>query len=224
MFLLKDKPEWQNPVYDFTQEIWSSATHGVGLGLSVLGLVILIILGVTHGNIWLLISFIVYGSSLIILYLASTIYHGVQKPSVKRKLRVFDHIGIYLLIAGTYTPFMLAGIQHGLNRTLGLGMLALIWGLAFFGILWKLFFFGKFEILAVIGYILMGVAGMALIKEMLATVPAASVIWLIIGGAIYIMGVFFYAIKKIPYNHVIWHFFVMSASAAHFIAVLALLH
>ena len=224
MFLLKDKEEWRNPVYDRTQELWASITHGVGLGLSVLGLVILIILGITRGDIWLLISFIIYGLSLIILYFASTVYHGVQKPTVKRKLRVFDHIGIYLLIAGTYTPFMLAGVQHGLNKTLGFGMLAVIWGMAFLGILWKLFFFGKFEILAVMGYILMGVAGVVLLREMLTAVPTATVIWLSIGGAIYILGVVFYATKKIPYNHVIWHFFVMGASVAHFVAVLTLIH
>jgi hemolysin III len=102
-------------------------------------------------------------------------------------------------------------------------MLAVIWGMAFFGILWKIFFLGKFEVLAVIGYIVMGVAGVVLLKDMLAAVPLETIIWLAIGGAIYILGVIFYAIEKIPYNHVVWHFFVMSASLAHFVAVLTLL-
>jgi hemolysin III len=219
MFLLKNDEKWQNPTYDKTQEIIASATHGIGLGLSIVGFFGLIYLGATRGDIWLLISFIIYGLSLITLYLASTLYHGVQKPSVKRKLRIFDHIGIYLLIAGTYTPFMLAGLRG----PLGWWMLAVIWGMAFFGILWKIFFLGKFEVLAVIGYIVMGVAGVVLLKDMLAAVPLETIIWLAIGGAIYILGVIFYAIEKIPYNHVVRHFFVMSASLAHFVAVLTLL-
>ena len=223
MFLLKNDEKWQNPVYDGPQEMWSSITHGIGLGLSIIGFFLLIYLGAAQGDIWLLISFVVYGLSLITLYLASTLYHGVQKPAVKRKLRVFDHIGIYLLIAGTYTPFMLAGMQNGMSRTLGWGMLAVIWGMAFFGILWKIFFLGKFEVLAVIGYVVMGVAGVVLLKDMLAAVPLQTIIWLAIGGAIYILGVIFYAIERIPYNHVIWHFFVMSASLAHFVAVLTLI-
>lgn len=223
MFLLKNNEKWLNPTYNKTEEIASSVTHGVGLGFSIIGFFLLIYLGVIRNDIWLLISFIIYGLSLITLYLASTLYHGVQKPAVKRKLRVFDHIGIYLLIAGTYTPFMLAGMQNGMSKSLGWGMLAAIWSMALLGILWKIFFLGKFEILAVIGYIIMGAAGVVLIQDMLAAVPAATIIWLAVGGAIYILGVIFYAVEKIPYNHVIWHFFVMSASLAHFVAVLSLL-
>ncbi len=219
MFLLKNDEKWQNPVYDGPQEKWSNITHGVGLGFSVIGFFLLIYLGLAQGDIWLLISFVIYGLSLISLYLASTLYHGVQKPEVKRKLRVFDHIGIYLLIAGTYTPFMLAGLRGPLGWT----MLAVIWGMALLGILWKIFFLGKFEVLAVIGYIVMGVAGVVILKDMLAAVPLQTIIWLAIGGAIYILGVIFYAAEKLPYNHVIWHFFVMSASLAHFVAVLTLL-
>ncbi len=223
MLLFKNNEKWVNPTYDKKEEILSSISHGFGLALSIVGFFGLIYLGLIRDNIWLLISFIIYGLSLITLYLASTLYHGVQKPRIKRRLRVFDHIGIYLLIAGTYTPFMLAGMQNGMSKPMGWGMLAVIWGMAFFGILWKLFFLGKFEILAVIGYIVMGVAGVVLIQDMLAAVPAETIIWLAVGGVIYILGVIFYAIEKIPYNHVIWHFFVMSASLAHFVAVLTLL-
>jgi len=223
MLLFKNNEKWVNPVYDKKQEIMASASHGFGLALSILGFFGLIYLGITRGDIWLLMSFIIYGLSLITLYLASTLYHGVQKPGVKRKLRVFDHIGIYLLIAGTYTPFMLAGMQNGMDKTLGWGMLAVIWSMALFGIVWKIFFLGRFEILAVIGYVVMGVAGVVLIKDMLAAVPVQTIIWLGIGGAIYILGVIFYAIEKIPYNHVIWHFFVLGASVAHFVAVINLL-
>jgi hemolysin III len=223
MFLLKNEEKWRHPTYDRTEEIMSSASHAFGLTLSIVGFFLLLYLGVNRGDIWLLISFVIYGLSLITLYLASTLYHGVQTPRVKRKLRVFDHIGIYLLIAGTYTPFMLAGMQNGMSELMGWGMLAVIWGMAFLGILWKIFFLGKFEILAVIGYIVMGVAGLVLLKDMLAAVPLATIIWLAIGGAIYILGVIFYAVEKIPYNHLIWHFFVMSASLAHFVAVLTLL-
>jgi hemolysin III len=223
MLLFKNNEKWVNPEYDKKEEIMASVSHGFGLALSIVGFIGLIYLGVTRGDIWQLVSFIIYGLSLITLYLASTLYHGVQKPRVKRKLRVFDHIGIYLLIAGTYTPFMLIGMENGMSKALGWGMLAVIWSMALFGIVWKIFFLGKFEILAVIGYIVMGTAGVVLLRDMLAAVPVETVIWLGIGGAIYILGVIFYAIPKIPYNHVIWHLFVMSASLAHFVAVLTLL-
>jgi len=114
MLLFKNNEKWVNPEYNKTEEIMASVSHGFGLALSILGFLGLIYLGVTRGDIWQLVSFIIYGLSLITLYLASTLYHGVQQPRVKRKLRVFDHIGIYLLIAGTYTPFMLVGMENRL--------------------------------------------------------------------------------------------------------------
>ncbi len=218
-FLLRNEEKWQNPVYNRNQEIAASISHGIGLGLSIIGFIILIYLGVTRGDIWHLVSFIVYGLSLVTLYLASTLYHGVQEPGVKRKLRIFDHIGIYLLIAGTYTPFMLAGLRG----PVGWMMLGVVWGMALLGILWKLFFLGQFEVLATIGYVVMGAAGVVLIKDMLAAVSLTTVIWLAVGGAIYVLGILFYAWEKIPYNHVVWHFFVMAASLFHFVAVLTLL-
>jgi hemolysin III len=219
MFLLKQDERWENPVYDEMQERIASITHGFGLVLSMIGFLGLLYLGVTHGDLWLLVSYVIYGLSLMALYLASTLYHGMQRPDVKRRLRILDHIGIYLLIAGTYTPFMLVGLRGPLGWT----MLAVIWAMAFLGILWKIFFLGKLEVLAVIGYIVMGVAGVVLLKDMIAAVPMETICWLALGGAIYILGVFFYAIERIPYNHVIWHVFVMSASLAHFIAVLTLI-
>ncbi len=218
-FLLRNEEKWQHPVYNRNQEIAASISHGIGLGLSIIGFIMLIYLGITRGDIWHLVSFIVYGLSLVTLYLASTLYHGVQSPGAKRKLRMFDHIGIYLLIAGTYTPFMLAG----LGGPVGWMMLGVVWGMALLGILWKIFFLGQFEVLATIGYVVMGAAGVVLIKDMLAAVPLVTIIWLAVGGAIYVLGILFYVWEKIPYNHVIWHFFVMAASLFHFVAVLTLL-
>jgi len=219
MFLLKNNEKWQNPTYDRTQETIASISHGIGLGASIIGFFALIYMGFSSGNSWLLFSFFIYGVSLMTLYLASTLYHGVQEPHVKRNLRKFDHISIYLLIAGTYTPFMLIG----LGRPLGWLILAVVWVMAFLGALWKLFLLGKFEVLAVVGYAVMGAAGLFFLKDLLAALPPETIIWLLIGGAIYILGIIFYAIEKISYNHVIWHFFVMAASLAHFIAVLTLL-
>jgi hemolysin III len=217
--LFKENPKWVHPDYDPKQEAISSLTHAFGLGLSILGFFVLIYLGVQEGDIWLLISFIIYGLSLVTLYLASTLYHAVRNPGIKRKLRLFDHIGIYILIAGTYTPFLLAGLRG----PLGWSMLGVIWGMALAGILWKVFFLGRFEALATIGYVVMGVAGVVLVRDMLAAVPVETLVWLTVGGAIYIAGILFYAWERIPYNHVIWHFFVMTASLFHFIAVLTLL-
>lgn len=218
-FLLKNEPKWQNPQYNPTEEIAASMSHGVGLGLSIIGFGMLVYLGATRGDIWLLVSFVIYGLSLIALYLASTLYHGVQRPEIKRRLRVLDHIGIYLLIAGTYTPFLLAGLRNPLGWT----ALAIIWGMALLGILWKIFFLGQFEVLAVIGYVVMGIAGVVLIRDLLAVVPSVTLVWLAIGGAIYLAGILFYAWERIPYHHVIWHGFVLTASLFHFLAVLSLI-
>jgi len=218
MFLLKNDPAWLNPDYDETEERWSSITHGFAFVLSIAGLGVLFTYGRANGDQWTLLSFLVYGLSLALLYLASTLYHFFQHPPLKRKLRLFDHIGIYVVIAGTYTPFLIVGLH---NR-LGWIMLFVIWGMAGLGILWKNFLLGRYELLAILGYALMGILGIVILKDLLANVSRMTVIWLALGGAVYLSGLVFYGTRKIPYAHVLWHLFVIVASFFHFLAVMTL--
>ncbi|MCP5099311.1 MAG: hemolysin III family protein [Chloroflexi bacterium] len=202
--------------YSLGEEIANSITHGIGTGLAIAGLTLLVVLAAIYGDVWRVVSFSIYGSSLVILYLASTLYHSIQAPKVKRILRIFDHASIYLLIAGSYTPFVLVSMRG----TLGWTLFGIVWGIALFGIIFKTLFIGRFEKLATAGYVLMGWLIVFAFGEMLKSIPLGGVIWIIIGGIMYTVGVIFYAWQKLPYNHAIWHLFVLSGSICHFFAVL----
>lgn len=219
MGLLKDKPSWQNPFYTLGEEIANSVTHGIGVALAVAGLTTLVILAAIYGDTWRVVSFTIYGISLIILYLASTLYHSVQHPKAKSILRRLDHTSIYVLIAGTYTPFLLIGVRG----TMGYTLLAIVWSMAVAGILWKIFFLGRFEVLATIMYLLMGWMGVLAFRQLLINVPPAGVTMLFAGGIVYTVGVIFYAWEKLPYNHAIWHVFVLGGSICHFFAITTLI-
>ncbi len=205
--------------YTGAEELWHSLTHGLGAALSVAALTVLVNLAVKYGDVWQVVSFAVYGSSLLLLYLASTLYHSVQQPRLKHFFRVCDHAAIYFLIAGTYTPFLLIGMRGALGWTL----LGVVWGLALSGVAFKTVFIGRYERLATLGYVLMGWLSVLGFKQLIAAVPLSSMIWLGAGGLVYTFGVIFYAWEKLPYHHVIWHLFVLGGSACHFIAVLTLL-
>jgi hemolysin III len=151
-----------------------------------------------------------------LLYLASTLYHGFQNPRLKRKFKIFDHASIYLLIAGTYTPFLLIGLRG----TTGWTLLVVVWGIALAGVVYKIFFIERFQVLSVVSYILLGWLCVFVFKEMLVSIPMGGIIWLVVGGLFYMVGVIFYALQKIPYMHVVWHFFVLGGSICHYIAVL----
>jgi len=210
-------PDLKPPrTYTIGEEIANSITHGLGALLSVAGLVILIILAAWKGDAWKMVSFIIYGLSLTVLYLSSTFYHSFRSPRLKKIFRFFDHSAIYLLIAGTYTPFLLIILRN----TLGWTLFAILWGLALGGIIFKLFFIHKFRILSTIVYLLMGWLGVVAFKQLLIALPTTA-IWLIsAGGLSYTVGVIFYAWKKIPYGHAVWHLFVMAGSLLHYFAVL----
>ena len=219
MGLLKDKPSWQNPLYTLGEEIANSVTHGIGVALAVAGMITLVILAAIYGDTWQVVSFTIYGLSLIILYLASTLYHSVQHPQAKRIFRRLDHTSIYVLIAGTYTPFLLIGVRG----TMGWTLLAIVWSMAVAGILWKIFFIGRFEVLATIMYVFMGWMGVIAFRQLLVNVPPTGVTMLFAGGIVYTIGVLFYAWEKLPYNHAIWHLFVLGGSICHFFAVTTLI-
>jgi len=202
--------------YSLGEEIANAITHGIGTGLSVAGLTLLVVLAALYRDAWRIVAFSIYGSTLIILYLASTLYHSFQKPRVKLVFQVIDHAAIYLLIAGTYTPFLLVGIPGAWSRTL----LGVVWGLALIGVVFKAFFIHRFRTLSTLAYILMGWMGVIAWKDALAYIPRGGLVWLGVGGVIYTVGVIFYAWRKLPYNHAIWHLFVLGGSICHYFAIL----
>ncbi|MCG3207446.1 MAG: hypothetical protein FOGNACKC_01046 [Anaerolineae bacterium] len=203
-------------LYSLGEEIVHSITHGIGAGLSVAGLTLLVVLAVLYGNVYQIVSFSIYGATLVILYLASTLYHSFQQPRVKQVFKVIDHASIYLLIAGTYTPFLLVAIRGPWGWTL----LVIVWGLALLGISLKTLFIHRFQKLSVLAYILLGWLSLVATKELLANMPVGGMIWLAVGGAVYTIGVIFYALKKVPYTHAVWHLFVLGGSICHYFAVL----
>ncbi len=198
------------------EELANSVTHGIGLVFSLVGFIFLLVLAVMRGSAWHITGCAIYGSTLVCLYTASTLYHGIQSPHLKRALKVFDHSAIYLLIAGTYTPFLLVNLRGGWGWTL----LSIVWTLAVAGIIFKFWFVDYFPILSTVVYLLMGWLALIAVKPLFGLVPTGGLIWLMAGGLAYTVGVVFYAWKRIPYNHVIWHAFVMTGSACHYFAVL----
>lgn len=211
---LKDRTLTQ--LYSLGEEIMNSVTHGIGAGLSVAGLTLLVVLAVLYGNVTQVVSFSIYGGSLIVLYLASTLYHSIQQPKAKRVLKVIDHAAIFLLIAGTYTPFLLLGVQGAWGWT----FLIIIWGLAILGVSFKVLFLHRLQKASVLMYILMGWLSVLILKQLLDNIPVGGLIWLAAGGAAYTIGVIFYAMKKVPYMHGVWHLFVLAGSLCHYFAVL----
>lgn len=214
------KPKRINNYYTLGEEIANSITHGIGALLSVAGLTILIVLASIYGDVRQIVSFAIYGASLIILYLASTLYHSFQHPPLKRILRIVDHSCIFILIAGTYTPFLLVGVRGVMGWT----MLVVVWGIAILGIAFKTLFINRYERVSVLAYIGMGWLCVIVWQDMVANLSAQSLILLAAGGACYTGGVIFYALQKMPYNHAIWHLFVLGGSICHYFAILPLTH
>jgi len=198
------------------EEIANAVTHGIGLVLSIAGFVVLLVLAILRGTPWHIVACSVYGASLICLYSASTLYHAVVSPRLKRALKVFDHSAIYLLIAGTYTPFLLLNLRG----PWGWSIFGVIWGLAVAGILFKLWFVNHVPRLSTAVYVAMGWLVLIAAKPVLAHVSGITLLWLFAGGLFYSIGVVFYAWKRLPYNHAVWHLFVLAGSTCHYFAVL----
>ena len=196
-------------------ELANSVTHGAGLALSVAGCAVIVTLAALRGNAWHIVACSVYGATLVCLYAASTVYHSVSSRRVKRVMRILDHSAIYLLIAGTYTPFTLVSMRGGWGWTL----FGLVWGLAIAGIVFKVWFVEHFPIASTIVYLAMGWLAVVAVKPVLAMLPVAGILWLVAGGLLYTAGVGFFAWQKLPYHHAIWHLFVIGGSVCHYIAV-----
>ena len=202
---------------DIRDEIASALTHGLGAVAALAGGAVLITLAAIHGDGWQLGASIVFGVSLLLLYVASTLYHSIQHPVAKGRLKVFDHCAIYVLIAGTYTPFTLIGLRG----PWGWGLFTAIWTLARAGVVFKLFYTGRFKLLSTAIYIAMGWLVMVAIKPMLNSLDAWTLGWLLAGGLSYTLGTYFYHRESIRYSHAIWHLFCIGGSASHYVAVLA---
>ena len=198
------------------EEIVNSVTHGLGLALSAGGLVVLVALAALRGTPRHVVSVSIYGATLVLLYAASTLYHAFRSPRVKRVFKVLDHSAIYLLIAGTYTPFTLVVLRGPWGWTL----FGLVWGLAVAGIVFKTFFVDHFVIASTIVYVAMGWLVVIAIKPVMAMVPKGGLLWLLAGGLSYTIGVAFFAARRLPYGHAIWHLFVLGGSISHYFAVL----
>lgn len=201
--------------YSNTEEKLNIWSHAFGIFLSVIALLLLIIKAVEQGNIWMMISFPIFGVSLILLYLASTLYHASTNPEKRFKLKIFDHAAIYVLIAGSYTPFTLVS----LNGTTGWLIFSIVWILAFTGIILKLFFTGKFKILSTAMYVLMGWLIVFYFKDLSLHLHEKGVFYLVLGGILYTIGAVLYSIKKIKFNHALFHFFVLAGSFCHFLSI-----
>jgi hemolysin III len=197
------------------EEIANCVTHGVGLALSLAGFVALVALAWENGDALHVVSLSVYGASLVTLYAASTLYHAACGERAKGLLQVFDHCGIYLLIAGTYTPFTLLMLRGGWGWTL----FGLAWGIAVAGIVFRLVFGTRYRAVAVASYVALGWLCVVAIKPMLTLIPVGALAWLVAGGVAYTSGVFFFASKRVRHGHAIWHLFVLTGSVCHYLAV-----
>lgn len=203
--------------HDPREEFASALTHGVGAAAALAGGAVLIALAALHGDGWQLTAAIVFGICLLLLYVASTLYHAISHPVAKTRLKVFDHCAIYLLIAGTYTPFTLIGLRG----TLGWSLFAAIWILALAGVVFKLFFTGRFKLLSTAIYVAMGWLVIVAIKPVMAALDGWTLGWLLAGGLFYTLGTVFYHRESIRYSHAIWHLFCIGGSVCHYVAVMA---
>lgn len=205
--------------YTKIEEIINGVTHGLGVVFGIVALTVLLILSIRKGDIPSIVSFSIYGGCIILMFLSSTLYHSFTGEKTKNILRVFDHSSIFIFIAGTYTPIVILTLKGNLR----LGILIGIWAMAIGGVVFKILTYGKFDkykLLSVFFYIGMGWVAIFPIRKIIESTSINFFYWILAGGIIYTLGTIFYSIKKIPYNHAIWHLFVLAASITHFVGIL----
>ncbi|MCE2895698.1 MAG: hemolysin III family protein [Flammeovirgaceae bacterium] len=202
------------------EEIANAITHGIGALLAVAALVVLIVMAAIHGSVWHIVSFSIFGATLVLLYFASTLYHSLTHAKAKRVFHKFDHISIYLLIAGTYTPFCLTALRGWIGWT----VLGVVWSCAILGAVLKAISVGKRIKLSTVLYILMGWVILVAIQPLYKAMPFNGFLFLIAGGISYTIGTIFFIRNQVKYNHSVWHVFVLGGSVLHFFAVLSLLN
>lgn len=207
---VKDEP------FTLKQEAVHSIIHAFGILFGIISIPVLTALAAKNANIPGIVGASIYGFSFLMLFSFSTLYHGFQQPQIKRVLEILDHISIYFLIAGTYTPFLLIYLLN----SFGITLLCVLWGLTILGVIFKIFFTGRFEILSLIIYLLMGWILFVGGKRFFIAVPTDVMIFIVIGGILYSAGIVFYLRKNFYWHHAVWHFFVLAAAVCHYIAVL----
>jgi hemolysin III len=202
--------------HDHGEDIAASAIHAVGAGLAVAALAILVVHASLMGDAWRVVSFSIYGTTLILLYASSTFYHGFRNARLKALFRIFDHAAIYLLIAGTYTPFLLVTLRG----VWGWSLFGVAWGVALLGVIQTALALDRLKFVSLVAYLVMGWLIAVAFKPLLAALPLGGIVWLVAGGLCNTLGVVFYVGKRIPLNHAIWHVFVLAGSVCHFFAML----
>ncbi|WP_339061393.1 hemolysin III family protein [Tepidibacillus marianensis] len=202
--------------YTRNEEIANAITHGIGVLLSIAALVLLIVFASLKGTALHIVSFSIYGATMLILYLSSTLLHSFPEGKVKDLFEFFDHSSIYLFIAGTYTPLMLIVVKGALGWT----MFGIVWGIALIGIIFKLFFVKRFLFLSTLFYILMGWSVVFTFHPILQSIPFTGIVLLVVGGLLYTVGTIFYVWRGFPYHHAVWHLFVLGGSVTHFLTIL----
>lgn len=200
----------------FGEELASSITHGIGSVLAIAALIVMIIRSVSLGDAWHIVACSIFGTTLILAYLASTLYHALPQPGARALFRLFDHAAIFLLIAGSYTPFTLVTLRG----PWGWSLFGVIWGLAISGILCEVFIAGRLALVRVAVYIIMGWTMIIATRPMLELVATDGLLLLLWGGIAYTAGTVFYVWRRLPYNHAIWHLFVLTGSVLHVLAIL----
>ncbi len=199
------------------EEIANAVTHGIGAAIFLAGAALLVALAALRGDAWHVVACSVYAATLVLFYSVSAIYHALRGPRAKRLFRILDHAAIYLLIAGTYTPFVLVTLRG----TWGWSLFGVVWGLAVLGVVFKSLWIGRFPVLSTLLYLLMGWGVVVAIEPLRAALPVPALVWLVAGGLIYTVGVVFFALdRRYRWAHPVWHLFVLAASACHFVAVL----
>lgn len=201
--------------YTELEELFHSITHGAGAILAAVGFAYLLSQAMAEGDPWRIVSIAIYGTTLVLLYAVSTLYHGATARELKARLRVLDHSAVYLLIAGTLTPFLMLPLRGPLGWT----MLALIWGLALGGIVYKLKFLDRYPRLSTIMYLAMSWSALVGIIPLIERLPPVTFAWLLAGGVVYTSGTVVYHLNRIPYAHTVWHLFVLGGSVCHFVAI-----
>lgn len=195
----------------------NALTHAMGAGICIAGLAVLAVLSASTRDPWKIVSSCVFGATLVLLYSASTLYHSTRAPRLRRAFRVLDHVSIHLLIAGTYTPFLLVNLRDGLGWTL----FAVIWGLAMAGVAKDLFLTGRFKFVSTLLYVLMGWVIVVALRQLLDSLSAPGVALLFAGGIVYTLGATFYLLdKRMPFGHAAWHLCVLGGSICHILSVI----
>ncbi|WFR61852.1 hemolysin III family protein [Paenibacillus amylolyticus] len=202
--------------YSRREEVANAVTHGIGAALSVAALVILIVFSSMKGTAWHVVSFTIYGVTMLLLYTSSTLVHAWKDGKVKDLFEIFDHSSIYLFIAGSYTPLLFIAVRG----TLGWTLFGIIWGIALFGVIFKAFFTKRFLFMSTIFYIAMGWLIVIAWQPLMSAIPTGGIVLLVAGGLMYTLGTLFYVWRAFPYHHAIWHLFVLAGSILHFFMVL----